>query len=48
MGETGAAQPGEHNSSLNNMVRAGLALQYERKNWTWRPPGTDGQGRSLG
>ncbi len=48
MGETGAEQPGEHNSSLNNMVRAGLALRYERKNWTWRPPGTEGQGRSLG
>ncbi|GAA2811352.1 hypothetical protein GCM10010452_44670 [Crossiella cryophila] len=34
--ETGAEQPGEHNSSLHNMLRAGMAVRYERRNWTLR------------
>ena len=33
--ETGAEQPGEHNSSLHNMYRLGFELLYERRNWVW-------------
>ncbi|MEW9528803.1 hypothetical protein [Microbispora sp. NPDC049125] len=35
--ETGAEAPGEHNSSLHNMLRAGFEVLYERQNWVWRP-----------
>ena len=35
--ETGAEQPGEHNSSLHNMFRTGFDVLYERRNWIWRP-----------
>ncbi|GAB2820739.1 hypothetical protein GCM10027176_26400 [Actinoallomurus bryophytorum] len=37
--ETGAEQPGEHNSSLHNMFRTGFDVLYERRNWIWRPDG---------
>jgi GNAT superfamily N-acetyltransferase len=40
--ETGAPQPGEHNSSLHNMLRTGFNVLYERRNWIWRP-GTTGR-----
>ena len=33
--ETGAEQPGEHNSSLHNMLRLGFEVLYERRNWVW-------------
>ena len=36
--ETSAEQPGEHNSSLHNMLRAGMTTRYERRNWVWRRP----------
>jgi GNAT superfamily N-acetyltransferase len=35
--ETGAEGPGEHNSSLHNLRRAGFEVAYERTNWKWRP-----------
>lgn len=35
--ETWKPAPGAHNSSLSNMLRAGLAPLYERDNWIWRP-----------
>lgn len=35
--ETGAEAPGEHNSSLHNMRRAGFEVLYERRNWVWQP-----------
>jgi len=38
IGETGAEAPGEHNTSLHNMLRAGMTARYERKNWKWRSP----------
>jgi GNAT superfamily N-acetyltransferase len=34
--ETGAEKPGTHNTSLHNMLRAGLRPLYERVSWTWR------------
>ncbi|MFI6460837.1 GNAT family N-acetyltransferase [Streptomyces sp. NPDC050538] len=34
--ETGAEQPGTHNSSLHNMLRLGFQVAYERPNWTWQ------------
>ncbi|MEU1622714.1 GNAT family N-acetyltransferase [Streptomyces sp. NPDC005722] len=34
--ETGAEGPGEHNSSLHNMLRAGFEPLYERVAWVWR------------
>jgi GNAT superfamily N-acetyltransferase len=33
--ETGAEQPGTHNSSLHNMLRLGFEVAYERPNWSW-------------
>lgn len=33
--ETGAEEPGTHNSSLHNMLRLGFEVAYERPNWTW-------------
>lgn len=33
--ETGAEGPGEHNSSLHNMQRAGFRPLYERVTWLW-------------
>lgn len=35
--ETGAEQPGDHNTSLHNMLRLGFRTQYVRPNWIWRP-----------
>ncbi|MGH3169570.1 MAG: GNAT family N-acetyltransferase [Trebonia sp.] len=35
LGDTDAEGPGEHNSSLHNMLRAGLDFRYLRQNWTW-------------
>jgi hypothetical protein len=29
----GTEGPGEHNPSLYNMVRAGMSVRYERRNW---------------
>ncbi|WP_405620797.1 GNAT family N-acetyltransferase [Streptomyces sp. NBC_00076] len=34
--ETGVEGPGEHNSSLRNMVRVGFEPLYERATWLWR------------
>jgi GNAT superfamily N-acetyltransferase len=34
--ETGAEAPGEHNSSLHNMIRAGFSPLYQRQNWVWQ------------
>jgi hypothetical protein len=34
--ETPAEGPGEHNSSLHNMIGAGMGIRYERPSWTWR------------
>lgn len=34
VGETGAEGPAEHNPSLHNMLRAGMTICYERRNWT--------------
>ncbi|MGW7666189.1 GNAT family N-acetyltransferase [Streptomyces sp. NPDC054775] len=33
--ETGAEVPGEHNTSLHNMLRAGFQPLYERVTWLW-------------
>jgi GNAT superfamily N-acetyltransferase len=38
--ETGAEEPGSHNSSLHNMFRTGFDVLYERRNWIWRPDTT--------
>ena len=35
VGETAPERPGEHNSSLHNMQRAGLEVRYLRQGWTW-------------
>lgn len=35
--ETGKPAEGQQNSSLNNMIRTGFEVRYERKNWIWRP-----------
>jgi GNAT superfamily N-acetyltransferase len=35
--ETGAEAPGEHNSSLHNLLRLGFTVVYERQNWIFRP-----------
>lgn len=34
--ETGAEAPGDHNTSLHNMLRTGFELLYERVTWLWR------------
>jgi GNAT superfamily N-acetyltransferase len=34
--ETGAQGPGEHNTSLRNMLRTGFEPLYERVSWFWR------------
>ncbi|PZG20937.1 N-acetyltransferase [Nonomuraea aridisoli] len=34
--ETGVEGPGDHNSSLHNMLRAGFERLYDRTNWIWR------------
>jgi hypothetical protein len=39
MGETGAERPGQRNPSLRNMVRAGMPVRYEKRNWIWRAAG---------
>ncbi|MGW2462010.1 GNAT family N-acetyltransferase [Streptomyces sp. NPDC001761] len=33
--ETGAEGPGDHNTSLHNMLRAGFQRLYERVTWVW-------------
>ncbi|MFD3401935.1 GNAT family N-acetyltransferase [Kribbella sp. NPDC058693] len=33
--ETGAEGPGEHNTSLHNMLRAGFTHLYDRVTWRW-------------
>ncbi|MEU1369226.1 GNAT family N-acetyltransferase [Streptomyces sp. NPDC005803] len=33
--ETGAEDPGEHNTSLHNMLRTGFERLYERVTWVW-------------
>lgn len=33
--ETGKEGPGEHNTSLHNMLRAGFEPLYERVTWLW-------------
>jgi ribosomal protein S18 acetylase RimI-like enzyme len=35
--ETEADEPGGHNSSLHNLLRAGFERLYERTDWAWRP-----------
>jgi GNAT superfamily N-acetyltransferase len=35
IGETGAEKPGQHNTSLHNMLRAGMSACYERQTWKW-------------
>ncbi|GAA3538171.1 GNAT family N-acetyltransferase [Kribbella ginsengisoli] len=35
--ETGKPDEGSKNSSLNNMMRAGFEVRYDRRNWIWRP-----------
>ncbi|MEV4349325.1 GNAT family N-acetyltransferase [Actinoplanes sp. NPDC049596] len=37
IGETGQPAEGRSNSSMNNMIRAGLKPLYVRQNHTWRP-----------
>ena len=44
--ETGAEGPGDHNTSLQNMLRAGFEPLYERVTWLWqRVAGTEQEGR---
>jgi GNAT superfamily N-acetyltransferase len=35
--ETGKPAKGQQNTSLNNLLRAGFEIRYERQNWIWRP-----------
>jgi GNAT superfamily N-acetyltransferase len=35
--ETGKPAEGQENTSLNNMLRTGFEIRYERQNWIWRP-----------
>jgi hypothetical protein len=44
--ETGKPAGGASNSSLNNMLRAGMRPLYMRENWIWRPDSTDRPTRS--
>jgi GNAT superfamily N-acetyltransferase len=34
--EAVAESSGQHNSSLHNLLRAGLTARYQRENWIWR------------
>jgi GNAT superfamily N-acetyltransferase len=34
--ETGDELPGEHNTSLHNLLRLGFRVSYKRQNWIWR------------
>jgi GNAT superfamily N-acetyltransferase len=34
--ETGDEKPGEHNTSLHNLLRFGFRVLYKRQNWLWR------------
>ncbi|MFJ4467063.1 N-acetyltransferase [Streptomyces sp. NPDC089424] len=34
--ETGAERPGDHNTSLHNMLRSGFEPLYERATWLWK------------
>jgi GNAT superfamily N-acetyltransferase len=34
--ETGDELPGEHNTSLHNLLRSGFRVLYKRSNWIWR------------
>jgi GNAT superfamily N-acetyltransferase len=38
--ETGAEEPGEHNSSLHNLLRTGFSVLHERRTWIWRAAGS--------
>ncbi|MGH3166380.1 MAG: hypothetical protein ACRDN0_10865, partial [Trebonia sp.] len=38
IGEARAEKPGEPNSSLHNMVRAGLGVRYTRPRWDLHVP----------
>ncbi|MET9015934.1 GNAT family N-acetyltransferase [Streptomyces olivaceoviridis] len=38
--ETGAEGPGDHNTSLHNMLRAGFERLYERVTWVWHAGAT--------
>ncbi|MFF5854402.1 GNAT family N-acetyltransferase [Streptomyces sp. NPDC012751] len=38
--ETDAEGPGDHNSSLHNMLRAGFERLYERVSWVWHAGAT--------
>jgi GNAT superfamily N-acetyltransferase len=40
--ETGAEAPGQHNTSLHNLMRAGFEPIYHRANWTWHRPDDSG------
>ncbi|MEU8359900.1 GNAT family N-acetyltransferase [Nonomuraea sp. NPDC048882] len=44
--ETGQPEQGGSNSSLSNMLRAGLRPLYIRENWVWRSDGADQPTRS--
>lgn len=44
--ETGHPAEGGSNSSLNNMLRAGMRPLYTRENWVWRSDGADRPTRS--
>ena len=35
--ETGKPDPGEDNSSWNNMLRLGFRHLHDRSNWVWTP-----------
>ena len=37
--ETGLPELGAVNPSLDNMVRAGFEVLYQRRNWIWKDPG---------
>jgi hypothetical protein len=37
--ETWRPAPDTHNSSLNNMLRAGFTVIHHRRNWLWKPDG---------
>jgi hypothetical protein len=34
--ETADERPGEHNTSLRNLLRLGFRVLYKRQNWIWR------------
>ena len=44
--ETGAEGPGDHNTSLQNMLRAGFQPLYDRVTWLWHAAGPEQEGRT--